>query len=330
MPTQFDHAFFGTLSAAAALPSEEQPIQGGELFNNNAAVAEHIGCMAIVKPPKPSSKLVDSDEYIGIELELENSNNHSFHVAVVGQWETVGDGSLKYNGKEFRFRQPLAGQDIITALDTFSNAITSTGLQPYHDGHRGSTHFHINVSNSTVPELYYQILLSNYIEPVLMAMCKPDRSNNSFAVTTTKTKDTMVVLDRIRNGQFMFNDNVWKYRAIGLNSIYSKGSLEYRMFHSTHDMDEVLSWANAVLAIKVASRRFADKLPSLIKKGLNSSPQVVIDEIFNGIYDFSPWYDDDECSEQLWEFTRMYSYNFRDDLVMSSSVSDYYKQVMGA
>ena len=298
-------------------------------FDSSASVAQHIGCTAIAKPPIHTPKLVDSEEYIGIELELENCNSSSFRTAVNPEWEAVTDGSLKLNGMEYRFRQPLAGAAIVKALKKFETALVLLDAAPYHEGHRGSTHFHINVSNSSVPELYYQILLSYFVEPVLLAMCKPDRRHNSFAVPSGRTKDTIEVLDRIRAGQFMFNETAWKYRAVGLNSIYSKGSLEYRMFHSTHDMEEVLGWTNAVLSIKKASRKFADKIPDMIKRGLAESPQTIIDEIFNGIYDFSPYYDQDDCPDHLWEFTRMFTYSLRDEMVMSSKVSDYYKKVMG-
>jgi hypothetical protein len=305
----------------------DQPV--GVEFTSNSLVASHIGCTAIARPPRPTNKLVSDDEYIGIELELEQCSSSSLATAVHPLWETVSDGSLKLNGREYRYAQPLAGKDIIDSLNVFEKALIKEGITPYHGGNRGSTHFHLNVSNMSVPALYYLTLLSYFMEPVLTATCRPDRSSNSFAVSVSKTKDSMVVLDKIRSGSFMFNDSSWKYRAIGLNSIYGKGSLEYRMFHSSHDMGEILKWINAVLAIKKVSGLLGDRIPSVIKKGLESSPQDAIDEMFNGVYDFSESYDIGSCAASLWEFTRMYTYNFKDELQMSSNVSSYYKKVMG-
>lgn len=294
-------------------------------------VASRIGAEAMYSPGKASDRLYSSTDFVGVEIELENVSSTQLRTMCEQYWQAVSDHSLKYNGSEYRFNRALNGAQITEALDQLAEGIDYLKLEPYTDGNRGSDHIHINVSDLTLQQLYNFVLLSYFCEPMLMDVCKPDRSNSPFSISCSKTKDQIQVLSRIARGEIGFSDSNYKYRAIGLNSIYAKGSLEFRMFHATHNPKHILFWINSIMEIKdIATSR--DNLSDLIKSAIDTSLEHVMDELgFTTKTPFRPAIElSGKANREIWDFVRDFSFTpIPEAELTSSKISDFYRQVTG-
>jgi hypothetical protein len=285
-------------------------------------VAQKIGVAPINSPGGPTDRLFNSEDYVGIEMELENCQDLEFAASLNDSWEPVTDGSLKYQGLEYRFSKALNGSHIIDALDNFSAALSQHNMNPYTQGNRGSTHFHINISNLSMQELYNFTLMAYFCEPILMDMCTIDRRYNSFSVTGSRTKDQLQILSHIAAGNIIFHDNEYKYRAIGLNSIYNKGSLEFRMFHATSSTEKITKWLNFILEMKHVALTTSD-LAEVIRSAITSDITTVIKQLF--------WRDinlSHRAETDIWDFVRSFAYTPISELPMSQSITPFYKKVM--
>ena len=286
-------------------------------------VSSKIGVQPLINAGRPTDRLFNSEDYIGIEMELENCSNHGFNEAIGKYWEPTIDGSLKYNGMEFRFKQALNGTHIIEALDSFKAGVKHFNLEPYVNGNRGSTHFHLNISNLSMQELYNFVLLSYFCEPWLMSMCNSDRNYNSFSVAGCRTKDQLVVLKQIASGSVGFPDQTYKYRAIGLNSIYNKGSLEFRMFHATADTELVLEWLNILQEIKDVALTTSN-LSEILRGAVHSDLTTVMRGLFG--HDIHLPH---KAAKETWDFIRELAFNPIEELPMTQKISDFYRKVHG-
>ena len=300
---------------------------------NKGAVSSKIQAGRRSTGYKESPLLFDSKVFIGIEIELENLDGFNCMVTqkLQPEWEEYHDHSLKLNGREFRFNNPLAGGDVIVALDKFSQCMQDTP-NVYTGGNRGATHLHFNVSDLEISELFNVTLLSYHMEPILLSQCNQDRESNSFGVTSSHTKDWLVVLRAIAAGNLHFSSDTYKYRSIGLNSIYSKGSIEYRMFHATPNTSEVLKWINLGLEIRhVALKYTPEQLIELLSSSLETDVTTVTNQLFNrDIFSMVPQSRLVRTRSRMWDFIRTLAFNPIEDLELTTNVvSDFYKQVMG-
>ena len=164
--------------------------------------------------------------------------------------EVMEDHSLKYQGAELRFKRPLSGEDIIMALREMGSALKDSSYDVYTKGDRGSVHIHVDVSDLTWGELILFIGASYIAEPFLFSLCPPQRASTCFCVPMNKTRDFRGVYDRLFKPGDYFGNDYYKYRGIGLNSIYSRGSLEFRMFDTCTNMHKILDWINILLRLR--------------------------------------------------------------------------------
>ena len=259
-----------------------------------------------------------------LEIELEDCPLSEFESSSMEKyWEGVMDGSLKFNGAELRFKKALNGDDVLLALEELDKWVMNRKTLPYVEGNRGSTHVHINISDMNMVGLYNFVLLSYLCEPLLMSKCTADRNNNSFSMTSSRTKDQMHILREISKGNLNFGSDYYKYRAIGLNSMYSKGSLEFRMFHASYDKEEVLSWINLIQEIKCAASRHKD-LTTVIKSALEEGLPTTLKTIFDR--DVVLNY---KSTVETWDFIRNFAFVPTENLKMQNTISKYYLRVMG-
>jgi len=283
-------------------------------------VSQCIQAKIIMPGGLADTALFDSSDFIGLELELENAKNNKFFAHISEYFEAVGDGSLKYDGIELRFRDALNGSNITAALKLLDEGIAKFDVKPYTEGNRGSTHIHLNVGNLGLDKFYNLTLMSYFTEPLLMDMCNDDRLFSPFSVTASKTKDQRYVLNLISKGILSFQAEEYKYRSIGLSSVYNKGSLEFRMFHASYDTKEILGWINFIQEIKhiaITHPNLQDKISSALTNGLDS----VLHDLFGKPI---------QCSRrarcEMWDFVRELSFNPVEEVSMTSSISDFYKE----
>jgi hypothetical protein len=267
-----------------------------------SSVKDCIGAKALPSMGDYTSKLFSSTEFIGVELEYEGLHTHTVQTYLTNLPSSKiiadTDYSLKFAGVELKFSSALNGSNIIEALETVKVLLKNYEDKVYLAGHRCSTHIHINVSDLTLPQLHRFLLFAYFCEPALMDVCASDRRDNVFSVGIDKLEDYTEVLYKISKGDVTFDPSTAKYRAIGLNSIYSLGSLEFRMFNGTTDMDQVLDWINFVQEIKHIAIN-AENVTSILTAVMSSSPLAVLQPLFKRKITLSQ-----KSIDQMWDFAR--------------------------
>ncbi len=288
----------------------------------NTPVADNINATPLPNPGLITDKLINSQDYMGVELELERCMNQPFYESLRPYWEDVHEDSLRFEGIELRFSSALNGMDIIHAMEALDRGMRVYDVEPYVEGHRGSTHVHLNISNLSIKALHDITMLAYFCEPILMDFCEEDRHNNSFTVPISRTKDQIVILKQIKAGNLNFETESYKYRAIGLNSIYGKGSLEFRMFHSTYNTVEILKWINFIQEIKRAAL-FVPNLVEILESVPKHGITTVICRLFRRDVEITP-----RARKRIWTFVRDLTFNNIEDISMEQTISEYYRKVM--
>ncbi len=286
-------------------------------------VAHHIGATKLPEISHSTAKIYNNREYMGVEIELEGVLDHEISPYLPDTVICVTDYSLKYKGVELIFGEALHGKAIVDALEGITKAIKVSGATPYFKGNRGATHVHINVGDLTIDQLHNFILLSYFCEPLLLSTCSKDRWFNSFSMSIDRTRDTDSILDLISASYLNFPVDEYKYRAIGLNSIYAKGSLEFRMFNSTYDVDTILGWVNFIQEIKdvaIQQVNLKAKLSNFVHGDLQENVNTLFDRDVNITARAKPL---------LWDFIRDLAVNKQTPLDMQNKFSDFYKQITG-
>lgn len=289
-------------------------------------VSNYIQAKKLSPAGKPTSFLFNSQEFMGIELEYEGMD-----LSVVSQAfadsrriRVIQDHSLKHKGVELIFRQAMCGDLVVKALDEVFNALKAKKQEPYLKGNRCSTHVHINVTDLTVPELKNFILFSYLCEPALLDTCSKDRRHNSFTVGIERTRDFDWILANIQDNNLQFNVDMAKYRAIGLNSLYSLGSLEFRMFNGSCDQGQILDWINFIQEIKHIATTRGD-MRQLVLSIMRSDPETVLNAVFKRKIKLSS-----HAVEAMWNYVRdFYSASASEGIPLQNTFSSFYKKVGG-
>jgi len=266
-----------------------------------------------------SSDLYNINDYVGVEIEIEHMPLSDVDVEELLSCyiELVWDGSLKVKGHEIRFTQAIKGEKIVELLNEIEEFVDDyQDKSSKVDGNRASTHIHININDLTLGELYNFVLLSYFMEPYIFSLCKRDRSYNPFVVAESNTRDSSDILNKIKGGDLIFPPERYKYRGIGLNSINTLGSLEFRMFHSTHKATEILGWINLLQRIKHTAKT------KNVTEILNSkSIDSIVFKLFN------KWFlIDSQTSRKMWNFLREVNYKPSEKIKYETKISNFYKE----
>lgn len=167
---------------------------------------------------------------VGIELEIENVT-YDFREAMEREsiyWRFHEDGSLKQKGAEY-VSVPISGQNIDYAIYEFS--YLSMGYD-FQYSVRTSTHVHMNVSFMSYEEFVSLVLLSAYVEPLLYALCKPERKGNPYCYPIVQLSPMDV---------FDMSEEL-KYCGINTAPVRKQLTVEYRQLHGTNDFRLIRRW----------------------------------------------------------------------------------------
>ncbi len=193
-----------------------------------------------------------ASDRIGLELELESSKAQPLAwVNNQTMWAIHNDGSLRQNGIEYVFRQPLWGGDIDAALQLFED--NTKGI-PFVDTGYGSTHVHYNVGNLLVTEVMSIVVGWSILEDAFLTVCKPSRDGNNFAQrfnVLNSLSQTLVSSygpsKRIDRLFASISADYWKYSNLNIATIRTLGTVEFRPYHSTWDIKEIRSWIDRIV-----------------------------------------------------------------------------------
>ncbi len=232
------------------------------------------GVNPAIDPGFDCKDLVVSDRNIGIEVELENvpqrlDPSEEYELLILEE-----DGSLRDNGIEIK-TPPIQGTRIIQALGELDSWVAKRKVAP-EDSERTGLHIHVDMRDTTVPQLVNVLVTYIIMEKVLFGYCGKDRESNPYCTplgNATSRRDRIYLGSLFSKSDNDILDVIYnhpKYSALNLKPLGSLGTIEFRLHKGTHNTAEILQWANIVL--------------SLVDFGINytKSPQTIIDSVCSG------------------------------------------------
>ena len=206
---------------------------------------------------KESTELVDSNTYIGVEVELEGIPIEGVN-AMCPLLKSTGDYSLRgEDSGEILFALPLKGEDAVLALKAIETYTIKRKTRPIISS-RTSTHVHVDMRNMNVDSLCKFIAVYLTIERVLFHYCGKEREDNIFCVPLYKSDSYLKYMSKVFNAkdesQFLkalqlFNEQS-RYAALNLNSLWTHGTIELRILKGEFRSNKLIDWVNMVLSIK--------------------------------------------------------------------------------
>ena len=206
----------------------DKPIKNWFEFDGKVTPSKHVA----LDPKKDGLELIDSDQLVGIEVELENSNVPMKLKSAV--WDAHGDGSLRNAGLEWISR-PIPARDAPAALDDlFSGGANKCCFTP-----RTSVHVHFNCRDLMKDTVLDVVLTYMHFERKLFNFVGRNRIKNIYCVPINETGLAEQLLtrrfDRVVVG--------WKkYTGLNLLPLRGKGTIEFRQMHGTADVRKLSIW----------------------------------------------------------------------------------------
>lgn len=222
------------------------------------------------------------NEYLGIELELENVNDPTGQWSV-GGWTTHQDASLR-NGIEFVTHPTQGAEQLETSIRNFFDRHFT-----FESGPRTSTHIHINMRDSTDEVLASMVLVVYMIEDAIYQSVEESRKWGGYSVALAEMPTS-----RLRNLLSPTNHhslltaiaptrNADRYYGMNTN-MNRHGTVEFRYFPGGPTKQELCSWIDLVVSIKKAAKKYSKD--ALI--GMLTSPDAVVSFLLSEFGDWGP------------------------------------------
>jgi hypothetical protein len=237
-------------------------------------MASNIGYM-FGNPPDSRSKeaddlLVDSDTFLGIELELEEISHLRYFQRFLtdNNWRWITDHSLRGSSCELITSSPeglpIRGMDLVTALEALDLAVKKAYATygTYPDvSVRCSTHIHCDVRDLSPDQISRFILYYLMFEEILLKSESPERCDNNYCLPVSKSADLKRSLVNVMTREYAessIQDMVatWpKYSALNVGAASKFGTVEFRIFPGSYNPEKILMWVNIILSLRRAAVR---------------------------------------------------------------------------
>lgn len=207
-----------------------------ELFKMEPA-APRTPLVKTLKVNVPDLPVIDSNQLVGIEIELENWEGPVHPVDRV--WHSKEDGSLRNDGVEW-ITSPIAASHAPFALYHLLHEVLSPGscFSP-----RTSIHVHVDMQQWEDIQVKHLLLWYLLLEPLFYRFTGRGRQKNIYCVPLMDT-------DLIRNFYEMPLPHViakWsKYTGLNILPLTSFGTIEFRHMHGTFDYVKVSRWIKLI------------------------------------------------------------------------------------
>lgn len=241
------------------------------------------------------SELVGSNgkykDVVGVEIELEHKDQYRGINDELGkQWRVEGDGSLRINGAEYVFRNPLTvdkAKKSVLALGKYIDGYT----KPVNEG-RDGVHVHINVGDLTVRQMVNFITLWHCVEPLVTNWCGEHRRGNLFCL---RVKDAEYIVDVLAEAleaedlRKLHTDRI-RYASINLKAVPQYGSLEFRCMRSDGNWEDINKFIDLLIHLKTLARN-VDSPVQLVADSSMMGGEDFITHILGDFNDMLPRYE---------------------------------------
>lgn len=216
---------------------------------------------------------------VGLELEIEG-------LALppnVPHWQAKAEGSLQ-NGVEY-ITKPIKLDAVRLYVDSLRKYIADMDgvVKP---SYRCSTHVHVNVGTGTVADMLGFVVVFTLFEPLLLALCGPQRNGNLFCMSNYDTGDAISAfhllcnrIERTASG-YPFQYERGKYSALNLGRLADLNTVEARCFPLSVDGAEIEKWCKWLLRMKDIAKAQTDKTYREFWKLVRQNPMWYANAIF--------------------------------------------------
>ena len=186
----------------------------------------------------------------GPELELEAMAPPNW--PEVGGWHIHADNSVP-GGIEYAVSTPHDRNGLIDRLEALNKAFEANKVVT-RPSYRGSTHIHFNVQRERFVHVLGFIMLYTCLEPIMMRAFGKERDGNLFCLTSYDTGEShhhfrqlaAHIAEGPHNGGPRAFPARGKYSSLNVNPIPYLGSVECRIFPSTHDTQQIIQWCDVL------------------------------------------------------------------------------------
>lgn len=215
---------------------------------------------------------------VGIEIECEGE---SLHFDMDEYWDIHEDGSLRGESAEYVLSGPIHRTEVVPALRYLDDKFLDNGSE-FSDTYRTSVHVHLNVQHRTMTQVVNQICLYTIFEDLLVEFCGKDRIGNLFCLRISDAENVIDAIRRAitRNDWYALTHDTHRYSAINVTALGKYGSLEFRSFRGTTDIELINTWVNILLDIYDSAKMYAN--PQEICSELSIlGPKAFIEKTFS-------------------------------------------------
>lgn len=195
---------------------------------------------------------------VGIEIEIEGDN---FPEDVDGRWNSIYDGSLRGENREYVFKKPLPVADCKPALKALAKNLKEAGTE-MNFSFRTSVHVHINCQELTYAQ-YLNFLYAYFLlEEPLMTFCGKTRKGNRFCLRLQDAEGMLDTYHRMfsewENGFDLIPADQVRYSAMNIEATKKFGSLEFRGMQGCLDVDRIDTWVHALSYLREFAKSCAN------------------------------------------------------------------------
>lgn len=213
-----------------------------------------VNKIPLVKQNKETPKLVDSTTLLGVEVEVEKWKEYDLSHIYSGYWTAKKDDSLRNNGMEMVFAEPLSGADAVSAVEWLCEQAVKhkwavsklTGL-----------HVHVDIRNLELDQFRNFCAVYALTEPLIYYWVGRGRFENMFCLPWYMAEMDLKNISKVaKEGEVdpararAFLESLSKYSGCNLNAVHKFGTAEFRMLETTFDAQRIITWINILLSLK--------------------------------------------------------------------------------
>jgi hypothetical protein len=211
-------------------------------------VGNYYGKQAL--PDIKESDYIVHENLIGLELEVENFQGGNVW-SRMKFWDTITDGSLRNNGREFVLKYPLGGYSLEQAMTELWANIHEGG-SAFHINARTSLHVHVDLRTFTLDEVKRFFILYMVMEKSLYGMAGVGRDKNIYCPATYEAYDQNIatILRCTSLNQLDDISRNWeKYTGINMTRARDLNTVEIRIHNGTLNGSVARRWVNSILTL---------------------------------------------------------------------------------
>lgn len=216
---------------------------------------------------KSDPSLVDPETLLGIEVEVEGCRKAlPSKDKESAYWEAKEDHSLRNNGMEFVFREPLFGTDVVLALQYLFNKAEENN---WKISERTGIHVHVDMRNMELNKFQNFCILYALMEPAIYAWVGDGRDRNIHCLpwyTADADLDTIGAVFCKPTLAVGLLRGISRYSGLNLNSLQQFGTVEFRHLKTTFNYTRILDWLNIILALRTQAVAWQGTPHGLIKE----------------------------------------------------------------